>query len=71
MISIPHLEVEPCRDFVLSLIPGEHGLLLGDYDLLLGHQVIKRVHKTPVKVSLAGDGVIMNIRVLLVFLLSF
>lgn len=71
MIGIPHLEVEPSWDFVLSLIPGEHRLLLGDHDLFLSHQVIKRVHKSPVEVSLTSNGMIMDIRVLLVLLLPF
>lgn len=69
MIGVPYLKVEPCWDLVLRLIPGEHGLLLGDNNLLLSHQVIERVHKAPVEVSFTSDGVIMDIRVLLVLLL--
>ena len=70
MVGVPHLEVEARRDLVLRLVPGEHGLLLGDHDLLLGHQVVEGVDEAPVEVALAGDGVVVHIRVLLVFLLA-
>ena len=64
------MEVEAGRDLVLRLVPGEHGLLLGDDDLLLGHQVVERVDEAPVEVALAGDGVVVDVCVLLVLLLA-
>lgn len=69
MVSVPHLQVEPRRDLVLGLVPGEHGLLFGDDDLLFGHEVVEGVDEAPVEVALAGDGVIVDVRVLLVLLL--
>lgn len=70
MIGVPHLEVKSRRDLVLGLIPGKHGLLLGDDYLLLGHQVVERVDEAPVEVPLPGDGVVVDVSVLLVLLLS-
>lgn len=69
MVGVPHLQVEPCRDLVLGLVPGEHGLLFGDDDLLFGHEVVEGVDEAPVEVALTGDGVIVDVRVLLVLLL--
>lgn len=69
MVSVPHLQVEPCRDLVLGLVPGEHGLLFGDDDLLFGHEVVEGVDEAPVEVALTGDGVIVDVCVLLVLLL--
>jgi len=69
VVRVPHLQREACRDLVLCLIPGEHGLLLGDDDLLLGHQVVEGVDEAPVEVALARDGVVVHVGVLLVLLL--
>lgn len=71
VIGIPHLEIESRRNLVLSLIPGKHGFLLWDDNLLLSHQVIEGIDKAPVEVALSSDGVIMYVSVLFVLLLSF
>lgn len=71
MIGVPDLQREARRDLIFSLIPGEHGLLLRDDNLLLGHEVIKGEDKAPVKVALTSQGVIVHVCVLLVLLLSF
>lgn len=44
MVGVPHLQVKARRDLVFSLIPGKHGLLLGDDDLLLSHEIVEGVH---------------------------
>ena len=71
VVGVPHLQREARRDLVLGLVPGEHGLLLGDYDLLLGHEVLKGVDEAPVEVPLARQRVVVHVRVLLVLLLAF
>lgn len=71
MICIPDLQRETRRDFVLSLVPGEHGLFLGDDYLLFSHKVFEGEDESPVKVALASQGVVMHVCVLLVFLLPF
>lgn len=71
MVSIPDLQRETRRDLVFSLIPGEHGLLLRDYDFLLSYKVIEGEDEAPVEVALTGQGVVMHICVLFVFLLPF
>lgn len=71
MVGVPHLEVQSRRDFVLGLVPGKHGLLFGDDDLLFGHEVVEGVDEAPVEVALSGDGVVMDVRVLFVLLLPF
>lgn len=70
MVGIPDLQGEASWDLVLSLIPGEHGLFLGDDDLLLCHQVVKGEDVTPVEVAFAGERVVMDVCVLLVLLLT-
>lgn len=70
MVSIPHLQVKSRWDLVFSLIPGKHGLLFGDDDLLLSHEIVKGVHEAPVEVPLPGDGMVVDVCVLLVLLLS-
>lgn len=71
VVSVPDLQREARRDLVFSLIPGEHGLLLRDDNLLLSHEVIKREDKAPVEVALTSQGVVVHICVLLVLLLAF
>lgn len=71
MVGIPNLQREARRNLVFCLIPGEHGLLLRDYDLLLGHEVIEGEDEAPVKVALTSQGVIVHVCVLLVLLLPF
>lgn len=71
VISIPHLQVESWWDLVFSFIPCKHGLLLGDYNLLLCHQVVEGVDEPPVEIALTGQGVVVNVCVLLVLLLPF
>lgn len=71
MVGIPHLQREAGRNLVLGLIPGEHGLLLGDDDLLLGHEIIEGIDEAPVEVALSSQGVVVHIGVLLVLLLPF
>lgn len=71
MVGIPHLQREARGDLVLGLVPGEHGLLLGDDDLLLGHEIIEGVDEAPVEVALSGQGVVVHVGVLLVLLLPF
>lgn len=70
MVSIPHLQVKARWDLVFSLIPGKHGLLFGDDDLLLSHEIVKGVHEAPVEVPLPSDGMVVDVCVLLVLLLS-
>lgn len=69
MVSVPHLQIETSWDLVLGLIPGKHGLLLRDDNLLFSHEVVKGVDEAPVEVALPGDGVVMDVCVLLVLLL--
>lgn len=71
MVGIPHLQREARRNLVLGLIPGEHGLLLGDDDLLLGHEIIEGIDEAPVEVALSSQGVVVHVSVLLVLLLPF
>lgn len=70
MVSVPHLQIQTRRDLVLGLIPGEHGLFLGDDDLLLSHEIVEGVDEAPVEVPLPGDGMVVDVRVLLVLLLA-
>ena len=70
MVSIPDLQGEACRDLVLGLVPGKHGLLFGDDDLLLSHQVVEGVHEAPVEIPLARQRVVVDVCVLLVLLLT-
>lgn len=70
MVSVPDLQGEACRDLVLGLVPGEHGLLLGDDNLLLSHQVVEGEHEAPVEISLARQRVVVDVCVLLVLLLT-
>lgn len=70
VVGVPHLQGEPGRDLVLGLVPGEHGLLFGDDDLLLRRQVVEGEDVTPVEVALAGQRVVVDVRVLLVLLLA-
>lgn len=44
MVGVPHLQVKARRDLVFGLVPGKHGLLLGDDDLLLSHEIVEGVH---------------------------
>jgi len=55
VVSIPDLQGEASWDLVLGLIPGEHGLLLGDDDLLLRHQVVKGEDVAPVEVAFTSE----------------
>ena len=71
MVSVPHLKVETGRNLVLGLIPGKHGLLLGDDNLLLCNQVVEGIDEAPVEVALSCQGVVVHVRVLLVLLLPF
>lgn len=70
MVSIPHLQIKTRRDLVLGLIPGKHGLFLGDDDLLLSHEIVEGVDEAPVEVPLPGDGMVVDVCVLLVLLLA-
>lgn len=70
MVSVPHLQIKARRDFVFGLIPGKHGLFLGDDDLLLSHEIVEGVHEAPVEVPLPGDGMVVDVCVLLVLLLA-
>lgn len=70
MVGVPDLQREARWDLVLGLIPGEHGLFLRYYNLLLRHEVIEGEDEAPVEVALAGQGVVVYVRVLLVLLLS-
>lgn len=69
MVSVPHLQIEASWDLVLGLVPGKHGLFFRDDDLLLSHEVVEGVDEAPVEIALPGDGVVMDICVLLVLLL--
>lgn len=69
VVGIPHLQREARGNLVLCLVPGEHGLLLGDDDLLLGHEIVEGVDEAPVEVALSCQGVVVHVRVLLVLLL--
>lgn len=71
VVGVPDLQCEARRNLIFSLIPGEHGLLLGDDDLLLGHEIIKGIDKAPVEVALSSQGVVVHVCVLLVLLLPF
>lgn len=71
MVGIPHLQREARGNLILRLIPGEHGLLLGDDDLLLGHEIVEGIDEAPVEVALSSQGVVVHVCVLLVLLLPF
>ena len=71
MVGVPHLQIEASRDLVFSLIPGKHGLFFRDDDLLFGHEVVEGVDEAPVEVTLSCDGVVVDVCVLFVLLLSF
>lgn len=70
MVSVPHLQIKTRGDLVFGFIPGKHGLFLGDDDLLLSHEIVKGVHEAPVEVPLPGDGMVVDVCVLLVLLLA-
>lgn len=70
VVGVPDLHREARGDLVLGLVPGEHGLLLRDDNLLLRHEVIEGEDEAPVEVALSGQGVVVHVRVLLVLLLS-
>lgn len=70
MVSVPHLQIKTRRDLVFGLIPGKHGLFLGDDNLLLSHEIVEGVDKAPVEVPFPGDGMVVDVCVLLVFLLA-
>lgn len=70
MVGVPDLKRKTRWDLVLGLIPREHGFLLGDYDLLFGHQVVEWKDKPPIEIPLPGKGMVMDIGVLLIFLLT-
>lgn len=70
MVGVPDLQCEARRDLVLRLVPGEHGLFLGDDNLLLRHEVIEGVDEAPVEVALSGQGMVVHVCVLLVLLLA-
>lgn len=69
MVGVPHLQIKTSWNLVFGLVPGKHGLFLGDDDLLFRHEVVEGVDEAPVEVALPGDGVVVDVGVLLVLLL--
>lgn len=66
MVRVPDLQLQPGGDLALRLVPGEHGLLARDDDLLLGHQVVEGEDEAPVEVALARQRPVVDVRALAV-----
>ena len=60
-VCIPDLDREPGRNLGDAVIPREHALLLADHDLLLCRKILEREDKSPVEVSLARQGPVVDI----------
>ena len=59
-----YLKSESRGNLGSCFVPGKHGFFLWNDNFFFGSQILKRKHKTPIKVALACQRTVMNIGLL-------